>query len=274
MAKKRLSPLRARIHEVIFEADTPAGKIFDVSLLILILLSVLALMLETVGEIQTAYGPQLLVFEWIITGLFTIEYILRIYSVQKPWSYIFSYYGLIDLLAILPTYISPFVMGTQYLTTVRILRLLRVFRVLKLSSYLTESTVLLTALRASRRKIEVFLGTVLIVVVIIGSVMYFIEGPFNDKFNSIPRAMYWAIVTITTVGYGDITPLTSIGQFFSALLMILGYGILAVPTGIVSVELAQAQLTENKLNTRACQSCSREGHDSDAIFCKYCGESL
>jgi voltage-gated potassium channel len=249
------------------------GKIFDISLLILILISVAALMLESVREIQKAYGTELKILDWVITILFTAEYILRIYAVKKPWKYIFSFYGMVDLLAILPTYISPFVSNASVLGNVRILRLFRVFRVLKLAPYLVESTILVTAMKKSMRKISVFLGMVLIIVVMVGSLMYFIEGQSNDKFSSIPRAMYWAIVTVTTVGYGDITPETPIGQFFSALLMILGYGVLAVPTGIVSVEMKNA--TDNvSINTTSCEHCGREGHADDAEFCKFCGERL
>lgn len=264
---------RSRVHEVIFEADTRLGRVFDISLLVLILLSVAALMLESVSQVEARYGRELEILDWVITILFTIEYALRIYAVRKPWKYIFSFYGLVDLLAILPTFISPFVSNASVLGNVRILRLFRVFRVLKLAPYLIESTILVTAIRRSARKISVFLGMVLIIVVMVGSVMYFIEGQSNEKFSSIPRAMYWAIVTVTTVGYGDITPETSIGQFFSALLMILGYGVLAVPTGIVSVEMRNAD-DEFSLNTISCESCGREGHDDDAVHCKFCGEVL
>jgi len=276
MSKKQ-SPkhqtFRSRVHEVIFEADTPWGKVFDISLLILILISVAALMLESVNEVELAYGPELNILDWVITILFTIEYGLRIYAVKKPWKYIFSFYGLVDLLAILPTFISPFISNANVLGNVRILRLLRVFRVLKLAPYLVESTILVTAMKRSSRKITVFLGMVLTIVVIVGSLMYFIEGESNDKFSSIPRSMYWAIVTVTTVGYGDITPESPVGQFFSAMLMILGYGVLAVPTGIVSVEMKNAQ-DNISTNTISCENCGGEGHSDDAEYCKYCGEML
>ena len=270
---KRKLITKSRIHEIIFEADTGAGKVFDISLLILILISVGELMLETVKPFSITYDRELMVVDWIITILFAIEYGLRIYVVKKPWKYIFSFYGLVDLLAILPTFASIFISGANVLANVRILRLFRVFRVLKLAPYLVESTILLTALKASRRKVTVFLGMVLIIVVIVGSIMYFIEGQSNEKFSSIPRAMYWAIVTVTTVGYGDITPQTSIGQFFSAMLMILGYGVLAVPTGIISVELNNAQ-DQIATNTISCESCGHSGHGDDAVYCKYCGEKL
>ncbi len=272
---KQSQSLRRRIHEVIFEAETPAGKRFDIALLLLIVLSIVVVVLESVEAISQPFARFFLYTEWTLTSLFTIEYFLRIYSIQKPWRYIRSFYGLVDLLAILPTYLTLFVGGGQYLVTIRALRLLRVFRVLKLGPYLSESTVLLKALYASRRKIEVFLGTVLTIVLIVGTLMYMIEGGRDSGFSSIPRSMYWAIVTVTTVGYGDITPVTVPGQFLSALLMIMGYGIIAVPTGIVSVELAQATAeSRKKLNTQCCPVCSKEGHDNDAIYCKYCGGQL
>lgn len=266
---------RERIHEIIFEAETPAGKGFDVMLLIFILVSVVVVMLESVDSISTQYKELFTWMEWAFTILFTLEYGLRIYSVGKPWKYIFSFYGWVDLLSILPTYLSLVIAGSHYLITIRALRLLRVFRILKLGNYLTESATLMEALKASSRKIIVFLGAVMTLVIIIGSAMYLIEGNSNSGFTSIPRSMYWAIVTVTTVGYGDITPSTTLGQFFSAILMIMGYGILAVPTGIVSVELAQVQREKDKLlNTTCCPNCAKTGHDFDAEFCKYCGSRL
>ena len=272
---KKSEALRSRIHEIIFEAETPAGKAFDVALLLLIVLSIVVVVLESVEEIRRPFAGLFFYAEWTLTALFTIEYFLRIYSIQKPWKYISSFYGLVDLLAILPAYLTLIVGGGQYFVTIRALRLLRVFRILKLGPYLSESTVLVAALHASRRKIEVFLGTVLTVVLIVGTMMYMIEGGQDSGFSSIPRSMYWAIVTVTTVGYGDITPLTVPGQFLSALLMIMGYGIIAVPTGIVSVELAQATAdSRKKLNTQCCPVCSKEGHDNDAVYCKYCGGQL
>ncbi len=277
MSKNRVpkNPLKAKIHEIIFEAETPIGKIFDVSLLIAILLSVLIVMLESVVPINRKYGELLVILDWVITVLFTIEYVLRIYAVRKPWRYIFSFYGLVDFLSIIPTYLSVFVPGSHYLTTIRMLRLLRIFRVLKLTKYLVESQTLVIAIGRSRRKITVFLGAVLIIIFIVGSMMYFIEGIIagNERFSNIPEAMYWAIVTVTTVGYGDITPITPLGKFFSAMLMILAYGVLAVPTGIVSAELVQTQ-REELHPTLACEGCGREGHADDAEYCKYCGEEL
>ena len=264
--------LKLKIHEIIFEADTPMGKYFDVGLLIFIVLSVLAVILESVQELDYKYHTLFFFAEWLFTILFTIEYGLRIYCVRRPWRYIRSFYGIVDLLAILPTYLSVVLAGSQYLLTVRALRLLRIFRVFKLGRYLKETRILMIALRSSRPKIIVFLGTVLTVVIFIGSVMYLIEGDSDSGFTSIPRSIYWAIVTITTVGYGDIAPVTTLGQFLAATLMILGYGVIAVPTGIVSVELAQASRQQHF--TRSCKSCSKEGHDVDAEYCKYCGDEL
>lgn len=279
MSKQPLSKqeaIRHRIHEIIFEADTPAGKAFDVGLLIAIIFSVLVVMLESVPQYGQTYAGVFNVLEWGITVLFTLEYALRIYSIRRPWKYIFSFYGLVDLLSILPTYLSLFIPASQYLITIRALRLLRVFRILKLTQYLTESAMLMEALRASRRKIIIFLGTVITIVCIIGTSMYLIESGPDSKFDSIPKSMYWAIVTITTVGYGDIAPTTALGQFLSAVLMIIGYAILAVPTGIVSVEMANvdARMRKKAFTTTSCHHCSAEGHDADALYCKYCGEKL
>ncbi|MCB0835502.1 MAG: ion transporter [Bacteroidetes bacterium] len=274
MNKKDLS-FREKIHEIIFEADTPEGKAFDVVLLVFIGLSVIVVMLETVEFFNQRFERLFYFLEWSFTVAFTIEYCLRIYSIQKPWKYIASFYGIVDLLAILPSYLSLFLPGTHYLITIRALRLLRIFRILKLANYLTESAMLAQALRASKRKVTVFLVTVMMVVLIIGSMMYLIESGQDSGFTSIPKSVYWAIVTVTTVGYGDIAPVTPLGQFLSAVLMILGYGVLAVPTGIVSAELVHAQSdVSNKLNTISCPVCSKEGHDSDALFCKFCGGKL
>lgn len=266
--------LRGRIHAIIFEADTPLGKLFDIVLLVLILASVLAVMLETVHELDSKYHTLFLTIEWIVTILFTIEYLLRIYSVMRPSKYIFSFYGIIDLMAILPAYISLLIAGSQYLLTIRALRLLRIFRVFKLARYLVEGRVLMHALKASRPKIIVFLTTIFSLVIFIGTLMYLIEGDSDSGFTSIPRSVYWAIVTITTVGYGDIAPVTTLGQMLSAALMVLGYAIIAIPTGIVSVELAQASRELKAVNTTSCPSCAKEGHDIDAEFCKFCGANL
>ncbi len=262
--------LRARLYEIIFEASTPAGKAFDIALLIAILVSVLAVLLESVASLRAQYLGLFHLLEWVVTLLFTIEYALRIYCVGQPKHYIFSFLGIIDLLAILPTYLSLFLPGTQYLLVIRVLRLLRLFRIFKLVRYVQESQVLGTALYASRRKITVFILGVLSVVVIIGALMYLIEGP-EHGYTSIPTSMYWAIVTLTTVGYGDISPETPLGKALACALMILGYGIIAVPTGIVTVELAQASRHAEALR---CPHCGRGGHESAADYCKYCGGGL
>lgn len=264
-------PLRARLHEVIFEADTPAGKFFDILLIISIVLSVVMVMLDSVNSIQAAYGRLLYIGEWFFTILFTIEYCLRLFSVGRPAAYATSFFGIIDLMAILPTYLSVFFPGSQYFLVIRILRVLRIFRVLKLVQYLGEARMLSQALRASQRKIIVFLFVVLTLVVIFGSLIYLIEDPENG-FTSIPQSIYWTIVTLTTVGYGDISPQTAVGQTLAALIMIIGYGIIAVPTGIVTAELSQVY--KKGISTQACPECSAEGHDKDAAFCKFCGSQL
>ena len=266
--------LKDKLHEVIFEADTPAGKTFDVILLILIMASVLVVMMESVQPLQDRFASLFYALEWGFTVLFTLEYILRLYCVYRPSKYAASFFGVIDLLAILPTYISLFIYGTQYLLVIRALRLLRVFRIFKLGHFLVEGEVLMKALKASRAKITVFLTFVLLLVIIIGSVMYLVEGGQNEGFSSIPRSIYWTIVTLTTVGYGDITPVTELGQFLSAFIMILGYAIIAVPTGIVSAEMVAGARGEEERNTQACRYCGAEGHDNDAVYCKYCGERL
>jgi voltage-gated potassium channel len=265
------APWRKRLHEIIFEADTPAGRTFDVVLLLLIALSVLAVVLESVADLRRAHGLLFRFVEWTVTLLFTVEYFLRLLAVRRPLGYALSFFGLVDLLAIVPTYLSVFVAGAQSLLVIRALRLLRVFRVLKLAQFVGEARLLGTALRASGRKILVFLGTVLTLVVIIGALMYLIEGDAGG-FTSIPQSIYWAIVTMTTVGYGDIAPLTVAGKMLASVVMVTGYGIIAVPTGIVTVELAGA--SRKMLSTQACPTCGGDVHDTDARFCKYCGASL
>jgi voltage-gated potassium channel len=263
--------LKSRLHEIIFEADTPAGKLFDVLLILSIVISVVLVMLDSVSSIRQSYGNLLYIGEWVFTILFTIEYILRLYSIGRPISYATSFFGVVDLLAILPTYLSLIFPGTQYFLVIRVLRVLRVFRVLKLVQYVSEARILIQAMRASRRKITVFLFVVLTLVVIFGSLMYIIEDP-QSGFTSIPQSIYWAIVTLTTVGYGDISPQTGLGQTLAALIMIIGYGIIAVPTGIVTAELAQSY--KKSISTQSCTQCSAEGHDPDAEYCKYCGAVL
>jgi len=266
-----LSPTRLKLHEIIFEADTPLGKLFDILLLISILASVAVVMLESVGSIKAEYGNFLTAAEWAFTILFSIEYLLRLYSVVQPMMYARSFFGIVDLVSILPTFLSLIFPGSQYFITIRLLRMLRVFRVLKIVKYLGEANQLAAALKASKRKIFVFLFTVMILVIIVGSLMYLIEGEENG-FTSIPRSIYWAIVTLTTVGYGDVSPQTPIGQMLASMIMIIGYGILAVPTGIVTSELVKGK--RENISTQVCRSCAAEGHDSDAKHCKFCGEEL
>ena len=261
---------RLRLHEVIFESDTAAGRAFHVALLVAIIASVTAVVLESMAEIRAEYGSLLNAVEWTLTIAFTLEYGLRLLAVQRPWRYATSFFGVVDVLSILPTYLAVFVPDTQSFMVIRAIRLLRVFRILKAAQFLREAHLLTTALRASRRKITVFLGAIVTVVLIVGALMYVIEGE-EHGFTSIPTSMYWAVVTMTTVGYGDIAPRTALGQFVASLLMILGYGVIAVPTGIVSVELANAT---RPVSRQACPACGAEGHDVDASHCKYCGASL
>jgi len=271
LRKKSLSPWRAKLHEIIFEADTPAGKTFDLLLIICILASIVAVMLESVAPIREQYGRYLYGVEWFFTIVFTIEYILRLICVGRPAKYATSFFGVIDLLAVIPTYLDLFVPGSRFLLVIRVLRLLRIFRVLKLVKYVRDADTLLRALRGGRRKITVFLFAVITIAVIMGSAMYVIEGEAHG-FTSIPLSIYWAIVTMTTVGYGDLSPATAFGQTVAAMLMILGYSIIAVPTGIVSAEMARSRF--GKVTTQSCPECSAEGHDSDASHCKHCGAVL
>ena len=269
--KECLSKWRLKMHEVIYEADTYAGKAFDIALLIIILLSITIVMLESVPSLHTKYGDFFDKAEWIFTIIFTIEYIARLISINKTLKYVFSFYGVIDLLSIIPTYLGVFISGTNSLMVIRSLRLMRVFRILKLGNFIKESRSLGQSLKASRHKIMVFLLSILTMVTILGTIMYLVEGGENG-FDSIPRSIYWAIVTLTTVGYGDISPITTLGQFIASIVMILGYAIIAVPTGIVTNELIKSE--NKKVSTQACTSCSKEGHDIDAEFCKYCGDKL
>jgi voltage-gated potassium channel len=262
---------RDTLREIIFEAETPAGKAFDIGLLIAIILSVVAVLLESVADVRAQYGGMLRAAEWFFTILFTIEYLLRLICVGRPLHYAFSFFGLVDLLAIVPTYLSVLLPGAQSLIVIRALRLLRVFRVMKLVHFVGEARLLQAALHASVRKIIVFLGAVLALVLIIGSLMYLIEGEANG-FTNIPLSIYWAIVTMTTVGYGDLAPATVVGRVLASAVMIIGYAIIAVPTGIVTVELAAA--TRRSVTTRSCPECATEGHDADAKHCKYCGALL
>ncbi len=264
---------KSKLHEIIYEADTPAGKLFDIILLITILASIILVMLESIKTIDQKYHTFLNVSEWVITILFSIEYIARIVTVKKPIKYIFSFYGIIDFLSTIPKYISLIFPGTHALVALRALRLLRIFRILKLARYLGASNNLAAALKASRAKISVFLFAVVIMAVILGTIMYLIEGEENG-FTNIPKGVYWAIVTLTTVGFGDIAPQTPLGQFIASLVMILGYGIIAIPTGIVSAEYANSNRKEVDTNTQSCPNCSKEKHSDDAKFCHKCGYNL
>lgn len=269
--KRRLSGWRLLLYEIIFESDTPLGKAFDVGLILVILASVVAVMLESIGAVQAEYGALLYAAEWAFTLLFTIEYVLRLWCIQQPARYARSFYGITDLLGILPTYLSLLFAGTQYLLVIRVLRVLRVFRVLRMVRYVGEAALLAQALRASRRKITVFISTVVALVIVFGSLMYLIEGQ-EHGFTSIPKSVYWAVITLTTVGYGDITPQTPLGQALASLIMIMGYGIIAVPTGIVTLELSEA--SRRQANTRTCPACAAEGHIREATYCWRCGAHL
>lgn len=259
------------LYEVIFKADTRAGKAFDVALIVLILASVFIVMMDSVDWIRSGYSGIFLILEWIFTTLFTIEYILRLVAVKNRLRYATSFFGIVDLLAVLPTYISILLPGMQYLLVIRILRILRIFRVFKLAQYVGEASILIRALRSSGRKIAVFLFTLSTLVVVFGSLLYVIEGEANG-FTSIPKSIYWAIVTLTTVGYGDISPQTNLGQAVAAIIMIMGYSIIAVPTGVVTVELSR--IAGHLTISRKCQDCEAESHDNDARHCKYCGSRL
>jgi voltage-gated potassium channel len=263
---------RSRLHNTIYESNTVAGKVFDVTLLILIISSIVVVMLDSLNSYHVRYGRIFNVLEWIFTGLFTLEYILRLISIKRPWRYVISFFGFIDLLAIIPSYLSIFLVGAQSLLVLRALRLLRVFRIFKLTHFLTEMDFLKTALTTSLKKITIFMLVVLSLVIILGSVMYLVENGENG-FTSIPDSIYWAVVTITTVGYGDIAPVTPMGKFIASVMMFIGYGIIAVPTGIITTEMAIAE-RRRKHGHETCPGCGREGHDKDALFCKFCGTLL
>jgi voltage-gated potassium channel len=269
--KKPANVSRARLHEIIFEADTKGGRLFDLVLIWSILLSVLAVMLDSVNSINRVHGIFLYRLEWFFTILFTIEYLMRLSCIGRPLRYARSFFGLVDLIAIVPTYLSLLLPGSQYLLVIRILRVLRIFRVLKLAQYIHEANILIRALRGSSRKIAVFFSVILTLVVIFGSVMYLAEGEAHG-FTSIPRSIYWAIVTMTTVGYGDISPKTAYGQAIASIVMLMGFAIIAVPTGIVASEMSMVQ--RGRVSTQACPQCSSEGHEEGAKFCKNCGAKL
>ena len=264
---------KKKLYVIVFEADTFAGKLFDLVLIGSILFSTLLVMLESVEEISKLYSFELHVAEWFVTIVFSAEYIIRLWVVTNKLAYARSFFGVIDLLSILPSYIDLLIPGARYLMILRILRLLRIFRILKLFKYVRESTMLMTALRGSKIKITIFVFVVLNIALIFGALMYVIEGPENG-FTSIPRGIYWAIVTLSTVGYGDISPNTILGQIITTVVIILGYGIIAVPTGIISVEMGKVHVASQRKLTKHCPSCMGEGHDHDALFCKKCGASL
>ena len=265
-----MRPLRDRLHDIVFEHDSPGERAFDLAIIGAIVLSVVVVTLDSVATISARWGRELHVLEWILTIVFTAEYLLRLWVAKEPVRYARSFYGIVDLLAVLPTYLAIIFPTGRFLLAFRILRVLRVFRILKLAHYVREAAVLTAALRASRHKITVFITTVLTVVVATGALMYLVEGPAHG-FDSIPTGMYWAIVTLTTVGYGDLSPGTALGRLLASALMVLGYGIIAVPTGIVTLELNRAARQDH---TRTCRGCGVVGHDPDAKYCRYCGTEL
>ena len=263
---------RSQLHEVIFESNTPAGKTFDICLLISIFTSIAVVMLDSISSFHIRYERIFFMLEWGFTILFSIEYLLRLICIKKPMRYVFSFLGLVDLLAILPMYLSIFLVGAQSLLVFRALRLLRIFRIFKLTHFLSEMSFLREAIKSGAKKISIFMLVVLAIVIILGSIMYIVESDENG-FTSIPESIYWAIVTITTVGYGDIAPVTPAGKFIASVIMLMGYSIIAVPTGIITTEIALMSRAE-KNGTESCPGCGKEGHDSNAVFCKYCGERL
>lgn len=262
---------RAQLHEIIFEADTPAGRQFDLILLATITASVGIVILETIPDLHERYFDLFYAAEWFFTIVFTVEYLLRLYVVRSPLNYAKSLYGLIDLVSILPTYLSLFFVGSQALLVVRILRLLRIFRVLRMGRLIWAGHIISRALQASRHKLAVFVFFVCQLVIVIGALMYFVENPVNASFTSIPQSIYWAVVTITTVGFGDVTPITPLGKFLAVLVMLIGYAIIAVPTGIVSAELVA---NGKRNNSQVCRHCSKDSHEDDAQYCKFCGWPL
>lgn len=265
-----LSARREHLWQIIFLSDTPAGRAFDLVLLGAIAASVLVVMLESVASFRTDYGALLRGLEWFFTLIFTAELAVRLWVCRRPLRYLFSFFGLVDLVAIVPNYLQLFIAGPQYLAAVRILRLLRMFRVLKMAHHVGEAGVLLNAIKASRHKIFVFLTFVVAMVCVEGTLIYVVEGPYNDGFSSIPQSIYWAVVTLTTVGYGDVAPITVLGKMVASVIMLTGFAILAVPTGVVTAELGKAMKTDD----RTCDECGWQGHDSRATYCMHCGTKL
>ncbi len=274
MSNKVKKHWKEKLHEIIYEADTKEGKFFDVILLFVIIASIIIVMLESVDSFANKYHNLLNIAEWIITILFTLEYLFRIITVKNPIKYIFSFYGIVDLLSTIPKYLSFFLTGSSSLVALRALRLMRVFRILKLTRYISEYTNFVRALKTSKAKISVFLAFVLILCIILGTIMYLIESDQDSGFTSIPRSVYWAIVTLTTVGYGDIAPATALGQFIASLIMVMGYGIIAIPTGIVSAEMTKKEKRKIPKNTKVCSNCTEEYHSDNALFCHKCGHNI
>ena len=273
MENNNPNSFRQKIHEIIFEADTANGKLFDVILLAAILLSIIGVMLESVDEIDKKYHELIMAFEWGFTILFTIEYFFRIYAVNRPLKYIFSFMGIVDLLAIIPTYLIFIFPAVHWMSVIRAIRLIRIFRIFKLSRYLRGAHTMQIALRSSRPKIIVFLLSIMLLVIILGTLMYIIESSVRTNgFENIPNSIYWSIITLTTVGYGNIVPMTIFGKIVASFIMILGYGIIAVPTGIVTAEFSRKR--KEKVNTQVCPDCTAEGHEMEAKFCNKCGAEL
>lgn len=263
---------RSKIFKIIYHADTPAGKWFDILLIFFIVLSVLTIILDSVNELHVDYGGFFYILEWFFTAVFTLEYILRLISIRKPIKYVFSFFGIVDILSIIPTYLSLFIAGTQSLLVIRILRILRVFRILKLVQYTTQMQILTRAVNNSRHKLFVFFFFVITILILFGSLMYLIEGPKNG-FTSIPHGIYWAVVTLTTVGYGDIAPHTVLGRTVASFIMLTGYSIIAIPTGIFAAELGK-EASRNRKLSRQCEACGLVGHTQNASYCRKCGEEL
>jgi voltage-gated potassium channel len=276
MTKRTLTPLQHHFHTIIFGTSTPAGKFFDIALISIILISVLVILLDSIPEIHSQYGEIFRRIEWLFTVFFTLEYIIRIWCSPNRRAYALSGFGIVDLLAVLPTYIALIVPAASPLLIIRLLRVLRIFRILRLFEFITEANTLAKALRASGRKIFLFFSMMIILTIIFGCLMYVLEGSANNGFGNIPVSIYWAIVTITTVGYGDVVPITVAGRAVSALVMLMGYAIIAVPTGIITAELASEMKNVKDLarNSRNCKTCGKSGHEPDAHYCAYCGEHL
>ncbi len=273
-SSERSPSFRERLWRIIFLSDTKAGQVFDIVLLVFIGASVAVVMLESVGALRDSYGVQFLILEWFFTLIFTAEYVVRMIVVRSKRKYALSFFGIVDLLSILPTFVAILLTGSQYLMVIRILRLLRMFRVLKMGRHFGQANVLMNALRASAPKISVFLFFILTLVAIEGTLMYLVEGVHNPGFSSIPQSIYWAIVTITTVGYGDVAPLTVVGKILSSIIMLSGFAIIAVPAGIVTAEIGEGFIRKVGMDSRKCGQCGWKGHDVAANFCKHCGYKL